>query len=149
MDNKKIGENINTYRKAKKLTQKQLADLIDKAESSVQKYEKGETEVPISVLEKISTALEIPFKYLLDWTNQEFLNYRIGGIKPEFEQLINSLGYKLIYHPSNIEGSCPITLIDHNENVINISLDEINSLMDSTESYIQFKIHELFNSSQK
>ena len=99
MDNKKIGENINTYRKAKKLTQKQLADLIDKAESSVQKYEKGETEVPISVLEKISTVLDIPLQYLLDWTKQEFINNALGGIDQEFEQLITSLGYKLIYRP--------------------------------------------------
>lgn len=81
MDCQKIGENINTYIKAKKLTQKQLADLIDKAESSVQKYEKGETEAPISVLEKISTALDVPLQYLLDWTNQESLNSILTGIK--------------------------------------------------------------------
>lgn len=150
MDCKKIGENISTYRKAKKLTQKQLADLIDKAESSVQKYEKGETEAPISVLEKISTALDVPLQYLLDWTNQESLNNIIAGIKPEFERFISSLGYKLVYRPGNsIDGSPLISVIDHNEKTIEITLEEINSLMRSTESYVEFKMHELFSSSQK
>ena len=137
MDCKKIGENISTYRKAKKFTQKQLADLIDKAESSVQKYEKGETE-------------DVPLQYLLDWTNQESLNNIMAGIKPEFERFISSLGYKLVYRPGNsIDGSPLISVIDHNEKTIEITLEEINSLMRSTESYVEFKMHELFSSSQK
>ena len=139
MNNKKIGENINTYRKAKKLTQKQLADLIDKAESSVQKYEKGETEVPISVLEKISTVLDIPLQYLLDWTKQEFVNTVLGGIDYEFEQL----GYKLIYRPGT-KNDTPITLVDTAEHSISITLEEIIELSNSTKSYLNFKIHELF-----
>ncbi|GFI44649.1 hypothetical protein IMSAGC018_02330 [Lachnospiraceae bacterium] len=143
MNNKKIGENINTYRKFKKLTQKQLADLIDKAESSVQKYEKGETEVPISVLEKISTVLDIPLLYLLDWTKQEFMNTVLGGIDNEFEQLITSMGYKLIYRPGT-ENDTPVTLIDTAEHSISITLEEIKELSHSTKSYLNFKIHELF-----
>ncbi|MCI9618390.1 MAG: helix-turn-helix transcriptional regulator [Dorea sp.] len=143
MDNKKIGENINTYRKVKKLTQKQLADLIDKAESSVQKYEKGETEVPISVLEKISTVLDIPLQCLLDWTKQEFINNALGGIDQEFEQLITSLGYKLIYRPEATNNK-PITLVDTTEHSTSITLEEIKELSHSTKSYLNFKIHELF-----
>ena len=39
-----IGGNIRKYRKEKKITQKQLAELIDKNVRTIQKYENGEIE---------------------------------------------------------------------------------------------------------
>ena len=51
MDKKIIGETIKKYRKRSKITQKQLAIMIDKSESTIQKYESGEVEAPLSVLE--------------------------------------------------------------------------------------------------
>ncbi len=59
MDYKTIGENIKTYRKAKKLTQEDLANLINKSESSIRKYEKGLVEIPNTVIEYIAAALEV------------------------------------------------------------------------------------------
>ena len=59
MDYKTIGENIKTYRKAKKLTQEDLANLINKSESSIRKYEKGLVEIPNTVIEYIAVALDV------------------------------------------------------------------------------------------
>ena len=42
--NKTIGNNIKSYRQKKGITQKQLASLIGKTESSIQKYEAGKVE---------------------------------------------------------------------------------------------------------
>ena len=56
MENKRIGENIKNARECAGLTQKELAALIGKSKSSVQKYEQGSVEIPGSVLDKIADA---------------------------------------------------------------------------------------------
>lgn len=68
MDNKAVGLKIKEYRKKKKLTQKELAELINRTESSIRKYEKGLIEIPNSILEKIAEALEVNITDLIDIT---------------------------------------------------------------------------------
>lgn len=53
-----LGNNIKAARKAKKMTQPQLAALIDKHESSIRKYEKGLTDIPNEVIQKIAEVLD-------------------------------------------------------------------------------------------
>lgn len=53
-----IGEKIRSYRKLRGLTQKELAQKINKTESSVRKYEKGLIDIPLNVLESIAKALD-------------------------------------------------------------------------------------------
>jgi len=60
LENIEVGKIIKKYRKNKKLTQKQLADLISKTESSVRKYEKGLVKIPFSALCQICDILDIP-----------------------------------------------------------------------------------------
>lgn len=56
----KTNELIKKYRKEKKITQKQLAELIDKNVRTIQKYENGEIEsIPVNTLIDISKALGI------------------------------------------------------------------------------------------
>ena len=65
-DNNIVGNKIRYYRTKKGITQKKLAELIGKTESSIQKYECGNTEVPFNVLEKISKNLDTELLFLLD-----------------------------------------------------------------------------------
>lgn len=65
-DNKYIGFKIKELRTQKKITQKQLGKLIGKTESSIQKYECGSVEVPLSVLEKIANVLDVSILTLMD-----------------------------------------------------------------------------------
>lgn len=139
MDYKKIGKNIYMYRKAKRLTQKQLADLIDRAESTIQKYEKGDIEIPNSVLQSLATALDVTYNNLVDWNIQESTNEIIAGINPVTQQLLKNLGYTLIWRSSN-----EFSLIDNDENVVYITAQEIKELEKDTASYVKFKVHELF-----
>lgn len=93
------GENIKKYRKEKKITQKQLAELIDKNIRTIQKYESGEIEVPLENALKISEILQIPVKdiynpkdeeinkILARATIEEFMNYNDLNAK-EFMELI-------------------------------------------------------------
>lgn len=73
MDNKAVGLKIKEYRKKKKLTQKELAELINRTESSIRKYEKGLIEIPNSILEKIAQALEINITDLVNITMLSFI----------------------------------------------------------------------------
>lgn len=56
--NLEIGKRIKRFRKGK-MTQKELADKIGKAESSIRKYEKGLVTIPLDVLQDIAVALNI------------------------------------------------------------------------------------------
>ena len=56
--NLEIGKRIKRFRKGK-MTQKELADQIGKAESSIRKYEKGLVTIPLDVLQDIAAALDI------------------------------------------------------------------------------------------
>lgn len=65
LDWKIIGTRIKNAREKMKLTQTDLASKIGKTESSVRKYETGLTEIPLSVLSKISDALGIKLDVML------------------------------------------------------------------------------------
>ena len=57
-----IAANIKRKRKEKKISQKQLAELIDKTERTVQNYESGQTDFSMSIIEDIAIALDINFR---------------------------------------------------------------------------------------
>lgn len=70
-----LSENIRKYRKAKKMTQKELAALVGRTESAIQKYEAKENKnaspplpvtPPLDILEKISKVLDVEMSILLD-----------------------------------------------------------------------------------
>jgi len=139
---KEIGQNIYTYRKAKRLTQKQLGEKIDRAESSIQKYEKGEIEIPNSVLQTIATALDITYNQLVNWDIQENSNEFIAGIEPTLQQILKSLGYRIVWEPS----SELLSIIDNSNNAIYVTKQNLKDLEKETFSFIKYKIHELFES---
>lgn len=69
-----IGSNIKKYRLKIGLTQKQLADKIDKSKSSIEKYESDKTEVPLNVLEEIAEALNTNVNSILYSSFNEWLD---------------------------------------------------------------------------
>lgn len=95
MNDNKIGMNIKKYRKGK-MTQQELADKIGKTESSIRKYEKGLVIIPLDVLNKIATVLDVRITDLMgisDYTD---------NIENEMRQATNfydylaSLGYIIL-----------------------------------------------------
>ena len=57
--NQHIGIRIRNFRKMKKLTIQQLADMIHKSRATVSKYETGEITLDIETLYDISAALDV------------------------------------------------------------------------------------------
>ena len=69
-----IGENIFECRKQRNITQEQLAQQLGKSVKSVQRYESGAVDIPVSILEEIAAALDVSINYLV-------------GYKPSFIKL--------------------------------------------------------------
>ena len=65
ISSKEIANNLKRIRKGKKISQKKLADMIDKTERTVQNYEAGQTDFTISILKDVAIALDIDYRELL------------------------------------------------------------------------------------
>jgi len=87
INNVQIGETIKQYREKKKITQRDLATKISRTESSIRKYENGSIEIPLSVLDEISIALDVP---VLDLVS--------SGIKNNFDNSNEKSDEKLDFY---------------------------------------------------
>lgn len=79
MDHKKLlGQRIKYFRKAKKLTQEQLAEIVSMEPNSISIIESGRNFPTLNSLEKIAKALDVElnilFRYNANKTNNEIIN---------------------------------------------------------------------------
>lgn len=88
-----IGEKIKSLRKYKKITQKQLSELIDKNVRTIQKYESGEIIPPLEMLIEISVVLNVPMEYFVDL--DEVKTKYVDKLKDMKEFLQNREGWDL------------------------------------------------------
>lgn len=141
MDYKEVGYNIKYHRKQAGLTQKELAKAINRTESSVQKYEKGEVEIPNSILEKIADVLSLPIGFLLpsdpiEWPPELKRGYL-------FWEYVESLGYRVVidegleedsYYLEYKDGTAKKSYIIHPGDLLDI--------VDEAEAFVRFKLNE-------
>lgn len=119
-----IGEIIKNERKKKNLTQKELAEKINKSERMMQKYENNEVTPSIEVLTKIAAALDVTFNDLITNTDMvnlstadsdtQFMYTEFLGSDPDFNiirKTIESMGYSILY---NI-GSKDVTIVKNDK----------------------------------
>ncbi len=62
-----IGSRIRKARKQKKLSQTDLANMLDKSMRTIQKYESGEIEPSIAMINEIAKILEVDSSYLMGY----------------------------------------------------------------------------------
>lgn len=87
MDIKKIGLNIKEQRKTKGLTQKDLAQRINRTESSIRKYEKGLVDIPNKVINEIALALDVPISDLIDTqTEKDMMMKEVNDIEDHMKK---------------------------------------------------------------
>lgn len=130
MNFESIGKAIQSFRKNTRMTQKQLAEKIGKAESSVQKYEAGKVEIPIGVLESIADALNISTSKLMNDYN--FTETDITDVELAY---MAAFGYQIKRDCSHIPVSFIITYQGYS---YTISLDEYTDLLNSIARYMQY-----------
>ncbi|MBO4998170.1 MAG: helix-turn-helix transcriptional regulator [Lachnospira sp.] len=136
MDDNKIGMNIKKYRKGK-FTQQELADKIGKTESSIRKYEKGLVTIPLDVLYRIATALEVKIADLMGisdyWEDAEQAIHETTS----FKDYLGVLGYDV--HESPYNDKWVIRIKESNADIY-ISNEEMDTLERTTKENIDLRI---------
>ncbi len=61
-----LKDKIKNLRKAKKITQKELANYLNVSTSTISRYEKGKRNVSIEILEDIASFFDVSVLYFLD-----------------------------------------------------------------------------------
>ncbi len=132
MNNVLIGLNIKAARKKMKMTQRELADHIGKVESSIRKYEKGEVEIPNSVLEQIASTLQTDIAKLIGiFSPFEDENLKMRG----FQQMLLDMQYLIIYDSEH-----PPFIKDPIGNIFALEYDDLKKFQEVSEAYIKYTI---------
>jgi transcriptional regulator with XRE-family HTH domain len=143
LDSENIGNAIKKARKEKKLTQKQLGDIIGKAESTIRKYENGSIEIPNSVLTEIGRVLGVFFfKFVFD--QEDNFNDKQRDSTYFLDQKLAQIGFRVT--GDEAEG---YMWLEGPGGTYEITEDELTELDNSTTSYLKFKVNELVEKSNK
>ena len=96
-DTKQIGLRIRTARKQKGMNQTQLANALGKSLRTIQKYESGEIEVSIAMINELAGLLDTTSTYLIGYeTDSRPLTYMSDVMKFFFElDQIQELGFQV------------------------------------------------------
>ena len=112
-DTKQIGLRIRTARKQKGMNQTQLANALGKSLRTIQKYESGEIEVSIAMINELAGLLDTTSTYLIGYeTDSRPLTYMSDVMKFFFElDQIQELGFRIDVKrpPEHNNWECSIT----------------------------------------
>lgn len=112
-DTKQIGLRIRTARKQKGMNQTQLANALGKSLRTIQKYESGEIEVSIAMINELAGLLDTTSTYLIGYeTDNRPLTYMSDVMKFFFElDQIQELGFRIDVKrpPEHNNWECSIT----------------------------------------
>ena len=133
-----FGDKIKTIRKQKGLTQTELAKKIGTTQSTIYKIEKGLRTVPISLLEKFATVLEVSVDTLLGTAKDEQASYeniytgnKIKNLREENKLTLSELSDELEINVSllaNFESGfskVPIDVLIKISKYFNVSIDDL------------------------
>lgn len=82
-------KNLTTIRKSRNLTQAELAEKIGVTSRMIQRYEKGESDIPMKNLEKLSKLFEVPIAYFYGSDGSNFGTIK-GTNQEEFPMTFTS-----------------------------------------------------------
>ena len=119
-----IGEKIQFYRKANKLTQKQLSELSGISEISIRKYEAGDRFPKTEQLKKIASVLEIGGNELIEVKLDAIKVETVGDVMTLFYLLKERLG--MTYAVDQL----PNGAIDPDSICIHFNNDKINNCLE-------------------
>ncbi|MDO6654486.1 helix-turn-helix domain-containing protein [Anaerobacillus sp. 1_MG-2023] len=104
MNNSKVGELIYSLRKEKRLTQKQLADLMNISDRTVSKWERGYGYPDISLLPQLSELLGVNIESILDGDLAS--NDFVGGNMKKSNYFVCELCQNIALATGDISISC-------------------------------------------
>lgn len=84
---KLVGERITEIRKYNRINQSELAEKLGKSLRTVQKYESGEIDIPLSTLAEIATALNTSLNYLVGYDSSHIKLESLADVLAFFYEL--------------------------------------------------------------
>lgn len=132
-----IGEKIKSLRIKKGLTQKQLGDLCNMADSAIRRYELGNVNPKIETVRKIADALGVSINdLLLDpiWSSS---NDSRDNSCSQIKDRLFKLGYPV---QSDSEG---YMWIRYPDGKLDICMETLTDLQEDTDQYLKFRLEEL------
>lgn len=85
-----MGERIARLRKARNMTQTQLAEVLGVAQQTVQAYEAGSRRIPVSALPAVARTLSVSLEVLFGDEPQQSVSRRPGPV-PQWQQHIEAI----------------------------------------------------------
>ena len=138
-----LANDIKTARKAAGLTQKELAEKINKSFSTIQKYEMGLAQPPLNVVKDIAAALHVdPYSIMdFDMAMESMYNYK------KLDAVFLDNGYEF----KDIEGTDEYLLcIDkNNHKTYKITSLTHANLTNSIEQFIRFGFKEMLKNAEE
>ncbi|MFA7116166.1 MAG: helix-turn-helix transcriptional regulator [Bacteroidales bacterium] len=130
MNNKSIKQTIKKLRLSKKLSQSEMAKMMNISQTSYNKLEKGDTSLISHRIYQISQVLGIPVQdIIIGSNNEEELNSKLNDLKQKMikENNLKSKELKdLIYEKEETIENLKETIRDKNE-IIGLLRDKISS----------------------
>lgn len=128
-----IGENIRYHRRRLGLSQKELGEKLGGiTQQQIGQWENGDKNPKLETQLKIADALCVPVS---------LLNDSLGWLKePEYKPLekkLEQIGYTLGYNDDGY------LWINYPDGTLEISMSDLSTLEEDTDSYLQFKLEEL------
>ena len=154
-----MGARIKEKRKSLKMTQKQLATRVNKAESSIQKYESGAVEIPYSVILEIAKELNSTAPYLLgyedirkEYNELQLFKEQLKLLDCDYEYVdttpIDSYMHEDARYLENENKEEPYYSVTFNNTTTRIPVVAFDNFKEDTKSYLKFKLLELLNKYQ-
>ena len=109
-----IGQRIKQLRKRKGLNQTELAQMLKKSLRTVQKYETGEIEVSIAVVNQIADLLDSTPTYILGYESSTTQIRTLSDVMDFLFKLetVEGIDFKIDVHPAASGGNVPFPLTE-------------------------------------
>ena len=136
-----IGERIAKQRKQLRISQTELAEQLGKSLRTVQKYESGEIDMSVSVLEQIANILKMPINYLMGYDSSHIKLETLADVYAYLFELDRKKELKFdidfIKGPESVRKvvfSFDISAAELNPNFYNM-MDKFHTQRDALETY--------------
>lgn len=165
----KVGSNIKMIRKDKKISQKDMAKILNIPCSTYSNYENNNREPSSELLKKIADVLEVSMKDLLflnikdkkNTKSDKYLSDNSSTIEI-IEKLIKLCEFNIKFNefPNNNDGieeslkiaiennAIPLTYISNDYGTLNLTNSEFMKLTDKVLRYVKFELNNLISQNQ-
>lgn len=146
-----IGQRIKDARTDKKMTQKELANLLDISEAQIGQYERGYRNPKYETLEKIADALAIPVSQLTGSPDLDLLFSKLKNLTVEANNdytlkymidRLNNLGYSLYMDLKNTDVSFESVEFIKDHYMYVVPKKEFNSIQQDIDTILRLKIED-------